>query len=259
MKDIIDVGIKAAREAGEFLLKNADNQKKIIEKDDWTFVTDIDPKAEKIVVDIIQSAFPGHGILCEEESVPVSDGEYLWIIDPLDGTHNYIRGIPLYGVSIGIVYKEDIIGGIIYLPVEDALYVSEKGNGAYKNEKRIHVSDRKDIGICTLSYDSSIRFNPVLKPKVLTALGKKVFNVRMFGASTTLLTLLAEGKLDISVEFDDKPWDFAAGLSLVTEAGGKFTDFSGTPATYTTKGYVASNGLVHDEVCGVIRSVLGKE
>ena len=256
MKDIIEVGIKAAREAGEFLLENADKQKEIIEKDDWTFVTDIDPQAEKIVVDIIQSAFPGHGILCEEESVTKSSGEYLWIIDPLDGTHNYIRGIPLYGVSIGIVYREDIVAGIIYLPVENALYVSEKGNGAFKNEKRIHVSDRKEISLCTLSYDSSIRYDPVLKPKVLAALGKRVFNVRMFGASTTLLTLLAEGKLDISVEFDDKSWDFAAGLSLVKEAGGKFTDFHGTPATYKTKRYIASNGLVHDEVCEVIRSVL---
>lgn len=259
MKDIIKAGIKAAREAGEFLLKNADKQKEIIEKDDWSYVTDIDPLAEKIVVDIIQSEFPGHGILCEEGSVPESSGEYLWIIDPLDGTHNYIRGIPHYGVSIGIVHKVNIVAGIIYLPLDNALYVSEKGSGAYKNEKRIHVSDRKEINTSTLSYDSSIRYNPVLKPKVLTELGKKVFNVRMFGASTTLLSLLAEGKLDISVEFDDKPWDFAAGLSLVTEAGGKFTDFHGTPATYKTKGYVASNGLVHDEVCSVVRSVVGKD
>ena len=257
MKDIIDIGIKAAREAGVFLLKNADKQKEIIEKDDWTFVTDIDPQAERIIVDIIQSSFPGHGILCEEKSVTKSSGEYLWIIDPLDGTHNYIRGIPLYGVSIGIVYKEDIVAGIIYMPVENALYVSEKGNGAYKNEKHIHVSDRKEIGLCTLSYDSSIRYDPVLKPKILAELGKKVFNVRMFGASTSLLTLLAEGKLDISVEFDDEAWDFAAGLSLVTEAGGKFTDFYGTPATYKTERYIASNGLVHDEVCEVIRSVVG--
>ena len=258
MKDIIKIGIKAAREAGEFLLENANKKKEIIEKDDWTFVTDIDPQAEKIVVDIIQSKFPGHGILCEEKSVPESTGEYLWIIDPLDGTHNYIRGIPHYGVSIGIVHKESIVAGIIYMPLDNALYVAEKGSGAFKNEERIHVSDRAEIGTCTLSYDSSIRYNPVLKPKVLAGLGKKVFNVRMFGASTTILTFLAEGKVDIAVEFDDKPWDFTAGVSLVTEAGGAFTDFDGKPATYKTERYVASNGLVHDEVCDVIGSVCGK-
>ena len=253
MKDIIKIGIRAAKEAGDFLLQNADKKKNVTEKDDWSLVTDMDPRAEKIVVDIIKSAYPRHGILCEEGSSKKSSGDYLWVIDPLDGTHNYIRGLPHYGVSIGIVHKEDIVAGVIYMPQEETLYVSEKGGGAFKNGKRIYVSSRPDIKKCTMSFDSSVRYAPILKPKILSALAKRVFNVRMYGASTTALTFVAEGKVDIAVEFDDDPWDFAAGLSLVTEAGGKFTDFNGKPATYKTEGYVASNGLVHEEVCRAVR------
>jgi myo-inositol-1(or 4)-monophosphatase len=256
MKDIIETGIKAAREAGTFLLENSGKIKKVTEKVDRSFVTDIDTQTEKIIVERIQSAFPEHNILGEEQGAIAASGEYLWIIDPLDGTHNYIRNIPLYGVSIGIVRKEQFVAGIIYMPEPDDMYVSEEGSGAFKNDMPISVSGRSDISTCTLSFDSSIRYDPVLKPRVLAALGEKVFNVRMFGASTALLTLLAEGKIDISIEFDDKPWDFAAGASLITEAGGKFTDFSGKPATYKTKGYVASNGFVHDEVCNVVKTIV---
>ena len=256
MKNIIDIGVKAAQEAGNFLLTNKDKINTITLKKDNSLVTDIDKRTEEIIVDIIRSDFPGHGIIGEEGEKSNASVEYLWIIDPIDGTHNFIRGIPLYGVSIGVVRGDQFIAGIIYMPEDDTMYTSEKGSGAFKNGTPITVSDRKDIGTCTLSFDSSIRYNPDLKPKVLTALGKKVFNVRMFGASTTLLTLLAEGKIDISVEFNDKPWDFAAGASLILEAGGKFTDFRGKPATYKTKGYIASNGLVHDEVCNVLKSAI---
>ncbi len=256
MKDIIKLGIKAVREAGALLIENKENISHIIEKEDRSLVTDLDARAEEIIVDLIKSEFPDHGILCEEGSAAPSDGEYLWVIDPLDGTHNYIRGIPCYGVSIGIVRDECFIAGIIYMPGEDALYVSEQGSGAYKNNDRIHVSNRTSIKNCTLSYDSCMRENPVLKPRVLGELGRKVFNVRMFGASTTLLTYLAEGKLDIAVEFDDKPWDIAAGASLVLEAGGAFTDLKGNPTTYRHESYIASNGLVHNEVCRIVGSVL---
>jgi len=256
MKDLIQIAVKAAREAGGMLLENADNIKDISVKKDRSLVTDLDARAEKMAVDIITSAFPGHGILCEEGSAVASDGEYLWIIDPLDGTHNYIRGIPHWGVSIGIVHKEQFAAGIVFMPCDNALYVSEKGSGAFKNEERIHVSTKSKIEECTLSYDSCIREDPVLKPRVLGELGRKVFNIRMFGASTSLLTLVAEGKMDIAVEFDDTPWDLAAGAPSVLEAGGAFTDFHGNPTTYRHEKYVASNGLVHDEVCRIITGAM---
>lgn len=256
MKDIIGTGIKAAEAAGHFLLQNKGKIKNISMKEDNSFVTDIDKRSEKKIVTIIKSDFPDHSIIGEEGEKSNLSREYIWVIDPIDGTHNYIRGIPLYGVSIAVVRKNKFVAGIIYMPESDLIYTSELGSGAFKNDLPISVSDRSDITTCTMSFDSSIRYDPVLKPKVLTALGNKVFNVRMFGASTALLTLLAEGKIDISVEFDDKPWDFAAGASLITEAGGAFTDFKGHPATYKTKGYIASNGLVHNEVCDIVKSAV---
>ncbi len=256
MSTILETGIKAAKEAGAFLFDNRDSISTVTLKKDNSFVTDIDARAEKIIVEIIKAEHPLHGIIGEEGENQSSTDEYTWIIDPIDGTHNYIRGIPLYGVSIGIIRKEKFYAGIIYMPEFSDLYTAELGQGAFKNGTQIFVSDRAEISLCTLSFDSSIRYNPILKPKVLEALGKKVFNVRMFGASTALLTLLAEGKIDISVEFDDKPWDFAAGASLLLEAGGEITDFAGNPATYKTKGYVASNGLVHEEVCETIQPIL---
>jgi myo-inositol-1(or 4)-monophosphatase len=253
MNDIIASAIAAAREAGTMLLENVDKVKTITVKGDRTLVTQLDTRAEKIVVAMIRSRFPGHGILCEEGSA-AKDGEYIWVIDPLDGTHNYIRGIPNWGVSIGIVHKERFAAGIIYMPCDDEMYVSEQGSGAFKNEARIHVSKRRDLGECTLSYDSNIREDAELKTRVLRELGRRVFNIRMLGASTSLLTLIAEGKMDISVEFDDKPWDFCAGASLILEAGGAFTGFGGKAVSFRDSQYIASNGIVHDEVCRIVNA-----
>ncbi|MGD9201687.1 MAG: inositol monophosphatase family protein [Chitinispirillia bacterium] len=253
MKNIVDIGIKAARAAGEFLSENAKKKEKTVYlKYDRSLVTDFDSQAEKIIVDIIRSEFPTHSILAEEGNNTAFSNEYLWIIDPIDGTHNFIRGIPLYGVSIGVVCQNDFVAGFIYMPTENDLYFSEKGNGAFKNSAPIKVSNRTGINECTLSFDSGFRRDIELKTNAFKALAPRVFNIRMLGASTTLLTYLAEGKIDIIVEFDDEPWDFAAGASLVTEAGGKITDFDGRDATFKTKGYICSNGFVHNDVINIL-------
>lgn len=248
MKSIIDVGIHAAKEAGMLLQNKAGSIKNVSIKEDRSLVTDIDKKSEKIIVDIIHDAFPSHGILAEESGNDNSTGEYLWIIDPIDGTHNYIREIPLYGVSIGVVHKEHIIAGVIYLPAFDALYVAEKGSGAFKNNRPIRVSGKADLHECTLCYDSSFRNNGQYMTDVLAVIGKEVFNLRMFGTSAVMLAYLAEGRVDCIIEFDDKPWDFTAGICLITEAGGRVSRFNGKPVTYTTQGYCATNGLVHDSL-----------
>jgi len=255
MKNIVDIGIKAAREAGEYLSKNSGKEKNVSIKSDKSLVTDFDSQAEKIIVDIIRSEFPTHSIMAEEGNNTSFSNDYLWIIDPIDGTHNFIRSIPLYGVSIGVVHQNKFVAGIIYMPTDNELYFSEKGNGAFKNDTPIKVSNKTEINECTLSFDSCLRKNSELKTDVLKTLAMKVFNIRMFGASTTLLTYLAEGKIDISVEFDDKPWDFAAGASLVTEAGGRITDFDGNDATYKTKGYICSNGCIHNDVMRILHPI----
>lgn len=248
MSDIINLGIEAAKEAGKYLLNNFGKIKKIESKGDRNLVTNLDKEAEKIIIDKIKSKFDSHDIFGEETGMSNLNSEYIWIIDPLDGTHNFIRGINIFGVSIGLIYKEEFIAGIIYMPVDDELYFAEKNNGAYKNGKKIYVSEVADFKKCSISFDSSIRYSKEVMLAVLGDLSTKVFNVRMFGSSARVLSYIAEGKIDFAVEFYDQPWDFAAGVCLIEEAGGKFTDLKGNYPTYKTVGYIASNHSMYNSV-----------
>ena len=256
MNDITNLAAVLAKEAGIFLLSNFGKIEKIESKGDRNLATNLDREAEKMIVDAIKSKFPGHGILAEEGGGSDLDKDYLWIIDPLDGTHNFIRDINIFGVSIGVLYKNKFVTGAIYMPVDDELYVGERGNGAYKNDKKIKVSPYKELKECSISFDSSIRYSPEIMLQVLGDLVKEVFNIRMLGSSVRALSYLAEGKLDFSVEFHDRPWDFSGGACILEEAGGKITDLKGNPLTYKTTGYIASNEVVHDKVQKIVLSRL---
>ncbi len=248
MKEIIDVAIEAANDAGKFLLANFGKVSQIESKGDRNFATNLDREAENMIISRIKEEFPDHGIIAEESGSSAVDKDYLWIIDPLDGTHNFMRDINIFGVSIGILYKQEFISGVIYMPQDDELYTAQKGCGAHKNGKRIFVSNTDTLKECSISFDSSIRYSPDIMLKVLGDLASEVFNVRMFGSSARTLAYIAEGKLDFSVEFHDRPWDFAGGVSIIEEAGGKSVDLSGSALTYKTIGYIASNAKVHDKV-----------
>lgn len=252
MKDIINIGVEAAKEAGDFLLNNFGKITRIERKGDRNLTTNLDKEAEKIIVDKIKTNFPQHGIIAEEGGEKDSEKECIWIIDPLDGTHNYIRNIPIFGVSIGVVYKKEFVSGIIYMPTEKELYVGDKGNGAYKDNKKISVSAKDNLKDCYLSFDSSIRYAPEVMLKVLGDLAKEVFNVRMFGSSVRALSYIAEGKLDATVEFHDWPWDFAGGVCIIEEAGGKLSSLKGKPLSYDTIGYIASNNIVQDKIKDIV-------
>ncbi|MDD5195165.1 MAG: inositol monophosphatase [Candidatus Omnitrophica bacterium] len=252
MSEIVEVAVNAARQAGKYLYDNFGKISKIESKGDRNLATNLDKEAEKIIVDSIKAKFPNHGILAEEGGSCGLENDYIWIIDPLDGTHNFIRGINIFGVSIGIVYKGEFVAGVIYMPVDDELYVAEKGTGAYKNNKKITVSKTRSLKECSISFDSSIRYTPQVMLKTLGDLANEVFNVRMFGSSVRVLSYIAEGKLDFAVEFHDRPWDFAGGVCIITEAGGKLTTLRGQPLTYKTIGYIASNSVTHGAVEAII-------
>jgi myo-inositol-1(or 4)-monophosphatase len=253
MKDLLLIAERAAREAGALLSDNFGKLLSIERKADQSLVTDIDKKAEKIVADIICSVWPGHTIIGEESGRSSSDGEYTWVIDPIDGTHNYIRGMKNFGVSIGILRGCEFIAGVIYLPCEDALYKAELGSGCFRNNERIHVTKFANVSECTLLFDSGFKIGYAQKLEVLEKIAPQMFNVRMFGASVRNLTYIAEGVADVLLEFDDKLWDFAAGITLVKEAGGMVTDFEGNALTPNSCSYIASNGFVHESVQKMIR------
>lgn len=252
MSDIIILAEQAARQAGDFLLSNFGKITKIESKGDRNLATNLDREAEVMIVDKIKEKFGNHGILAEEGGSFGLEREYVWIIDPLDGTHNFIRGIDIFGVSIGVMRKGIFVAGVIYMPVGNEMYVAEKGNGAYKNSKKISVSLTKNLKECSISFDSSIRYSPEVMLKVLGKLAKEVFNIRMLGSSVRALSFIAEGKLDFSVEFYDRPWDFAGGVCLIEEAGGKLTDIRGNTLTHKTIGYIASNSITHDIVQKIV-------
>lgn len=254
MTEILKVGIEAAKAAGRFILDNFGKIKEVSSKGDRNLATDIDKKAEKIIIDTIKRKFPHPGILAEESGKSGPTQGYIWIIDPLDGTHNFIRDINIFGVSIGVVYKNNFVAGIIYIPSSNELYTAEKKAGAYKNNMKIAVSTKNRLKDCSISFDSSLRYSPKAMLKTLGALAKEVFNLRMFGSSARVLSYIAEGKLDAAIEFYDYPWDFAGGVCLIEEAGGKLTDLKGRPLTYKNIGYIASNSLIHSRVAKIVSS-----
>ncbi len=245
IKKRLKVAIKAAEKVGRMLIDNFNRPIKFVKKKDGSLVTKIDIKAEKIIVDLIRRYFPEDNILAEESLDYRFDSAYRWIIDPLDGTHNFIRGINVFGTSIALQNKKEVIVGVINMPLAGGLYHAERGKGAYLNGKKIAVSKKK-LNEATIVYDSSIEKE---KNIMLAGLGKitdKIFNFRMFGSTAAGLTYVAEGKVEAEIEFNDAVWDFAAGLLLVEEAGGKVSDFAGGKWSTDTIKYVASNGKVHN-------------
>lgn len=253
------LAIRAAREAGEVLRRYFGRNLSIKNKGDRNLVTEVDLKAEKKIVDLIKKDYPKDNILSEETRYPTFDSDFKWIIDPLDGTHNYIRAIENFGTSIALAYKpvrrrggEQVILGVIYLPMSDELYFAEKNKGAFLNRRRITVS-KKDLNQTTMIYDSTIRLNKGPMLKYLDRLVDEVFNIRMFGSTVRSLTYVAEGKADLEIEYNDKPWDYAAGLLLVEEAGGQASDLKGNSWTLDSEGYIASNGRIHAKVLKMIR------
>ena len=151
---MLKTAINAAREAGSFLKENFGNVHHIKSKGDRNLATEIDQKAEHIIVTAIKNTFPGHGILAEENVRTNLENEWLWIIDPLDGTHNYIRKIDIYGVSIGLIHKGQFVLGVIYIPSSDEMYYAEHNNGAFLNEKKISVSNISQLNECSVSFDT---------------------------------------------------------------------------------------------------------
>jgi len=246
--DNLGFATETARIAGDFIHERFGRIGSIERKKDKSLVTDIDREAERLILDRIYKYEYSYGILAEETGTRKGTGEYLWVIDPLDGTHNFIRGNTMYGVSIGLAYKGVPAAGVIYLPASDEMYTAEKGSGAFKNGRRISVSTYDSMDECTLLFDSGFHTKQRERMSALANLAPRFFNVRMLGASSRNLTFLAEGKADALVEFDELPWDFAAGSVIITEAGGKMTGFGGKPVTLDDTQYIAGNDTIHDQV-----------
>jgi myo-inositol-1(or 4)-monophosphatase len=243
---IVNIAVRAARAAGNVIIRALDrlDTVRVTEKGPNDFVTEIDQQAEREIINIIRKAHPHHGIISEECGEIASNDDYTWIIDPLDGTRNFIHGFPHFAVSIAISYKGKIEHGVIYDPVRQELFTATRGRGAQLNERRIRVSKRSNLEECLLGTGFPYRHSAAhiqAYTNSLHAILPICGDVRRAGAATLDLAYLACGRLDGFWEMGLKIWDIAAATLMVKEAGGLVSDFSGGEDFLKTGNVIAGN------------------
>lgn len=250
MERVLDVMVEAARAAGAVALKHFCQGVEVALKPDRSPVTRADREAEEVVVEILGRAFPRYGFLGEElgERGP---REVRWIVDPIDGTRNFVRGIPVWAVLVALEERDVVTAGVIYCPTDGRLYTARKGHGAFLDGERLRVSPQAALDAATLAHASLglLRRSPYWEGFV--RLVDATDRQRGFG-DFMCYTLVAEGKVDLALEAPDlKPWDLAPVKLLVEEAGGRFTDFEGVPTIHSGSA-LASNGRLHDAALALL-------
>lgn len=232
MHPLINIAVQAAREAGDIIMQYADriDRVKIREKNNNDMVSEVDVKAEQAIIANIHKAYPSHGIIAEESGINKQpNDEFTWIIDPLDGTSNFLHGFPHFAVSIAIQHKGKIEHGVVYDPVRKECFQASRGNGAQLNGKRIRVSKTVHIEKALLGTGFPFKDKSLsdLYFKLFRELFDKCAGIRRAGACALDLAYVASGRLDGFWEFGLKPWDLAAGSLLVKESGGLVSDMDG--------------------------------
>ena len=257
---MLNVAVKAAREAGKLINRAALDVEavRINQKQINDFVTEVDQAAEKVIIETLTTAYPGHGILAEESGSEfgAKDSEFVWIIDPLDGTTNFIHGFPFYCVSIALAVQGKIEQAVVFDPTRNDLFTATKGRGAYMNERRIRVSKRVRLNECLISTGFPFRPGDNFKNYLgmMSDLMPKLAGIRRPGAAALDMAYVAAGFTDGFFESGLNPWDVAAGSLLVTEAGGLVGNFTGEADFLEQKECMAGNPRVY----GQLVSVLGK-
>jgi myo-inositol-1(or 4)-monophosphatase len=251
-KKFLDIAVRAAHLAGKQILNNLGkiSRKDINEKIASDFVTRVDRESEQIIIDTIKGAFPDHHFLAEESFQEAETDAFRWIIDPLDGTTNYIHQFPVFSLSIALEYRKEIILGIVYDPLREELFTAEKGNGAFLNKSQIRVSTIHDFKDCLIATGFPFRSKEFID--VYLTLFKNVFqktsDLRRAGSAALDLSYLACGRCEGFFEIGLNPWDIAAGDILIREAGGVVTDFGGGNEYLFTGNIVAGNHAVHKQL-----------
>jgi myo-inositol-1(or 4)-monophosphatase len=258
---MLSIAVEAARQAGWFLKQNLGKVYEIQRKagQERNLVTEIDRKSEEIIISTIKRHYPTHQILAEESGGGRTENlsHYKWIIDPLDGTTNFTHGLPVFCVSIALEYNNDIILGVIYDPNLNELFTAEKGRGAYLNGRRIAVSKTPSLreSLLVTGFPYNIAENPNHAIERFVNFLVYAQAVRRMGSAAIDLAYVAAGRYDGFWEVALNPWDMAAGALMVKEAGGKLSDFSGNSFSVYEKEVVATNGLIHPEMIGVLKKV----
>lgn len=251
-KKIRKIAIQAALAAGKIIFNNKNKVSGVRYKDEKkSIVTDIDLQAEKKIISIIQKNYPDHSIISEEKGKINRNQEYLWVIDPLDGTANYSQNIPFYCVSIAFFANNEKILGVIYDPIHEEIFFAQKGQGAFLNSQAIIPSKIKSIAdaICGFGFSDS--------PKAISnflKIYKKCRKTKNLGSTSLSLCYVASGRLDAYIINKINNWDISAGAIIVEEAGGKISGPGGEKIIYEKKiDLVADNGLIHKQILKIIK------
>ena len=259
MHPMLNIAVRAARNAGNIIIRNLDrvDQLSVHTKDRNDFVSEVDQQAEQEIIGTLRRAFPGHAILAEESGS--SDGdEYQWIIDPLDGTTNYLHGFPQFAVSIALRHRGRLEQAVIYDPVQQELFTATRGSGAHLNDRRIRVSNRKRLEGALLGtgfpFKSQHHLDTYLD--MFRALFPQTAGIRRAGSAALDLAYIAAGRLDGFWEIGLKEWDMAAGVLLIQEAGGLSGDFSGGHNYLKSGNLVTANPKLFPVILKTIRPYL---
>lgn len=257
-RKVLEEAIKAAgaiiqrRFHGDFIIDHKEGINNL--------VTEVDKQAEAAIIQIINAAFPDHTILSEEAGLLEQHSDYIWFVDPIDGTVNFAHGIPLCCVSIGLRHKGDMLLGSVYNPMMNELFFAERGKGATLNGAPIHVSNKEDFSRACLVTGFPYRM-PAQGDHPLKVFERAIMRglpVRRLGSAAIDLCWVACGRFDGFWEYNLSPWDIAAGYLIVEEAGGKISDFEGNPYDVFDKETLATNGLIHEPLLALIKNAEGQ-
>lgn len=258
MHPTLNIAVKAARKAGKIINRASLDIDKltIAVKQQSDFVTEVDRAAEAAIIEVLREAYPQFGILAEESGLAGSDAdaEYQWIIDPLDGTTNFIHGLPQYAVSIGLAHKGVMTQGVVYDVNRNEIFTASKGGGAFMNEKRIRVSKRINLSDALIGTGFPYRMFDHIDAylAIFKELAQKTAGMRRPGAASLDLAWTACGRIDGFWEFGLAPWDMAAGSLLIAEAGGLVGDLSGEPNYLKTGNIIGGNPKIFSQLLQII-------
>ena len=255
MHPMLNIAVKAARRAGNLIHRAADNldHLTVTKKSHADYVSEVDRAAERIIIESLLEAYPSHAILAEESGAQ-GESEYVWIIDPLDGTTNFLHGVPQYAVSIGLQHNGIMTQAVIYDPTKNDLFTATRGRGAFRNDKRLRVSKRKEMADSLIGtgfpYTNFEHMDAYMA--IFTDVMQKSAGLRRAGAASLDLAWTAAGRYDGFFETGLKPWDMAAGCLLITEAGGMVSDLHGSD-TFLKSGHLcAGNPEIHQQLLHII-------
>ena len=256
----INVMVKACRKAAKILIRDFGEVEKlqVSLKGPGDFVTVSDKRVEKILIDELQRARPNYSILSEEIGLIKKDEEFKWIIDPIDGTANFLHGIPHFGISIGLEHNKEIICGIIYDPIKNEMFFAEKGNGSYLNDQRMRVSARSKLMDCII-FTGGPSFKSNDEDKKLSLKEYEKFSskigtpLRKMGSASLDMAYVAAGRCDGFWQRNLNYWDIAAGIILVKEAGGFVTDFNGNDKYIENKNILVTNSKINEQMIEILK------